>query len=194
MLYHVNNNNLLKNFIVEIEKFEAGERQAFKTVFDSLYSNICLFTNRYVKNLPVAEDIAQECFVTLWDHRETMKSIQHIKSFLYLSARNTALDYLRHEKIKNSYNEHTIQELETSENFIHFVIEEEVEQILLKTEANLPRQCKQIFILAMQGKENEEIALKLNISVNTVKTQKKIAYKKLKHYISEIGILFLYFQ
>lgn len=194
MFDQVSKYNSLENFVVEIEKFKAGDKQAFKTVFDSLYAGLCLFTNRYTNDLPTAEDISQECFVTLWNHRDTMESVQHIKSFLYLAARNTALDYLRHEKIKNNYHEHTIQELETSENFIHFVIEEEVEQILLKTEENLPRQCRQIFIWAMEGIDNEEIASRLHISVNTVKTQKKIAYRKLKHYISEIGVLLLYIR
>lgn len=194
MLHEANNGDLLKNPVIEIEKFQAGDRQTFKTVFDSLYSGLCLFTNRYTNNLPSAEDIAQECFVVLWNHRDTMMSVQHIKSFLYLTARNNALDYLRHEKIRNNYQEATIQELETSENFIHFVIEEEVEQILLKTEENLPHQCRQIFVLAMQGMDNEEIASRLNISVNTVKTQKKIAYRKLKRYISELGLLLLYIR
>ena len=44
----------------------------------------------------------------------------------------------------------------------------------------------------MQGKDNEAIAKTLNISVNTVKTQKKIAYKKLKSYITEIGCILLW--
>ena len=46
--------------------------------------------------------------------------------------------------------------------------------------------------LAMQGKDNEAIDKTLNISVNTVKTQKKIAYKKLKSYITEIGCILLW--
>lgn len=189
-----NHKNSLRNFIFEIERFKAGDKQNFKIIFDSLYPNLCLFISRFIHNLPAAEDLTQECFVTLWDHREKMESAQHIKSFLYFAARNTALDFLRHEKIRNQYTEQSIQQLETSENFIHFVIAEEVEQILLKTEENLPQQCKQIFILAMQGKGNEEIAAQLHISVNTVKTQKKIAYKKLKHFISEISTILLFFH
>ena len=72
-----------------------------------------------------------------------------------------------------------------TENFEYFVIAEEVEQILLKTQESLPGKCKEIFILAMQGKDNEAIAKTLNISVNTVKTQKKIAYKKIESLLSK---------
>lgn len=176
---------------LDMEQFRHGNRQAFKTVFNSYYKSLCLFSYRFIYNLPATEDIVQEIFLTLWNHREEMKTITHIKSFLYTATRNATLDYIRHEKIKDNYNEQAVQELQTTEGFIHFVIEEEVEQILMKTEENLPEKCKEIFILAMQGKENEEIARLLNISVNTVKTQKKIAYKKLRQFVSGLNLMVL---
>ena len=179
----------VKDFNINIKLFKEGNKQAFKCTFDSLYDPLCLFINRFIHNLPTAEDIVQESFLTLWNHHEEMSSAAHIKSFLYLTSRNTALDYLKHEKIRNSYNERAIAELSETENFTYFVIEEEVEFILLKTQESLPRQCKQIFILAMQGKSNEDIARQLDVSINTVKTQKKIAYKKMKQYISAIGMI-----
>lgn len=71
------------------------------------------------------------------------------------------------------------------------MIEEEVERILAETEFELPPKCREIFKLAMQGKDNEEIARLLGVSENTVKTQKKIAYKKLKQKIAEVTMLLL---
>ena len=181
----------MKEFSWDINRFRSGDRSAFQFVFDNLYQTLCLFTNRFLKDLPASEDIVQENFLSLWNHREEMESMVHIKSFLYLISRNSALDYLKHQKIKNQY-EQKVLEAEVTENFEYFVIAEEVEQILLKTQESLPGKCKEIFILAMQGKDNEAIAKTLNISVNTVKTQKKIAYKKLKSYITEIGCVLLW--
>lgn len=178
---------------IDINLFHQGERNVFKTVYNSLYNSLCLFTNHFVNNLTASEDIVQETFLTLWKHREEMESYLHIKSFLYSATRNAALDYLKHLKIRNRY-EQNISRLESTEIFEHFIIEEEVERILLKTQENLPAKCKQIFILAIQGKDNEEIATILNISVNTVKTQKKIAYKKLKQYISGIVSILVLLQ
>ncbi|MEG2341104.1 MAG: RNA polymerase sigma-70 factor [Odoribacter sp.] len=179
----------MEEFSLNIEQFKQGDRQAFKTVFDSLYKSLCLFANHFINNLPAAEDIVQDTFLSLWSHREEMMSTAHVKSFLYMATRNETLDYIKHEKIKNCYNIQAVEKLETTEGFANFVIEEEVEQILLRTEESLPEKCKEIFILAMQGKENEEIADILNISINTVKTQKKIAYKKLKKYISDFSLM-----
>lgn len=180
----------MKELSLDINLFKQGDRRTFKVLFERLYQIQCLFTNRYTNNLAAAEDIVQETFLTLWNRREEMTSLGHIKSFLYLANRNAALDYLKHQKIRAQYEQQTL-ETGTTENFEHYVIAEEVEQILLNIQENLPEKCKQIFILAMQGKDNETIAAELNISVNTVKTQKKIAYKKLKSYISELSYLLL---
>jgi RNA polymerase sigma-70 factor (ECF subfamily) len=60
------------------------------------------------------------------------------------------------------------------------VIEEETFNLLLAEIKNLPESAREIMILALNGLRNQEIADELNISINTVKTQKKIAYSKLK--------------
>ena len=49
----------------------------------------------------------------------------------------------------------------------------------------LPPKCKEIFILGcVEGYSYKEVATQLAVSVNTVKTQIKVAYKKIK---SELG-------
>lgn len=176
---------------LHIKRFQQGDNLSFKTIFDGQFKNLCLFINKFINDLPIAEDIAQETFITLWNHREEMDSSSHIKSFLYLTARNAAIDHLKHEKIKIAYSEKALYELETTENFIHFIIEEEVEQILQATEERLPLQCRRIFTLSMQGKSVEEIATLLDISINTVKTQKKIAYRQLKQHITALNAIII---
>ena len=114
-----------------------------------------------------------------------------IKSFLYQVSRNNALNHLKHERVKSEYMAKGVQELESQVCFINYVIEEEAERILAETEQELAPKCREIFKLAMQGKDNEEIARLLGVSENTVKTQKKIAYKKLKQKIAEVTMLLL---
>lgn len=93
--------------------------------------------------------------------------------------------------MKNELSRQGVQEIESQVCFINYVIEEEVERILAETEFELPPKCREIFRLAMLGKDNEEIARLLGVSENTVKTQKKIAYKKLKQKIAEVTMLLL---
>ena len=158
---------------IKIQGLTVGDRKVYQQIFDTFYHSLCLFTHRFIDDLSVCEDCVQEAFISLWDNREEMASAAHVKSFLYQVSRNNA------------------QELESQVCFINYVIEEEAERILAETEQELAPKCREIFKLAMQGKDNEEIARLLGVSENTVKTQKKIAYKKLKQKIAEVTMLLL---
>ena len=176
---------------IDVKGLVAGDRRVYQQVFDTFYDSLCLFTHRFVDDLSVCEDCVQEAFIALWNNRVDIDSFAYLKSFLYQVCRNNALNHLKHERVKREYMAKRVQELESQVCFINYVIEEEAERVLAETEQELAPKCREIFRLAMQGKENEEIARLLGISENTVKTQKKIAYKKLKQKIAKITMLLL---
>ena len=176
---------------IKIQGLTVGDRKVYQQIFDTFYHSLCLFTHRFIDDLSVCEDCVQEAFISLWDNREEMASAAHVKSFLYQVSRNNALNHLKHERVKSEYMAKGVQELESQVCFINYVIEEEAERILAETELDWSQKSREIFKLAMQGKDNEEIARLLGVSENTVKTQKKIAYKKLKQKIAEVTMLLL---
>ena len=57
---------------------------------------------------------------------------------------------------------------------------EEIYRQLYLAIDRLPKKCREIFLMYMDGKKNEEIAQILSISIETVKTQKKRAMRFLK--------------
>ena len=73
------------------------------------------------------------------------------------------------------------------------VIAEESYRILVDAIDKLPPQMKNIMRLALEGKTNPEIAEALNISGETVHSQKKIAYRKLRGYLKDYYYLLFYF-
>ena len=73
-----------------------------------------------------------------------------------------------------------VYELESDHKFTGQVIEEETFNQLFTEIKNLPKSAQEIMVLALNGLKNQDIAEELGISLNTVKTQKKIAYSKLK--------------
>ena len=175
--------------VIDVQGLAAGDRKVYQQVFDMFYDSLCAFTHRFLMDINECEDCVQESFIALWNNRAEIETPAHLKSFLYQVCRNNALNYLKHERVKNEYCAQGIQELESQVCFINYVIEDEVERILAETEQELAPRCREIFKLAMQGMDNEEIAQLLGIAENTVKTQKKIAYKRLKQNIAEIGML-----
>ena len=72
------------------------------------------------------------------------------------------------------------------------MFDEEVYRRLYQAIDQLAPKCREIFLMAMDGKHNDEIAKELNIAVETVKTQKKRAIKQLREQTAlSIWLIFL---
>ncbi|WP_308744740.1 RNA polymerase sigma-70 factor [uncultured Bacteroides sp.] len=164
----------------------------FRFIFDKYYIALCMFANQYVEDDALAADIVQECFVKLWQLRDDFMYIHQIKSFLYTSVRNKSLNELEHTKVMNEYAQ-KVMEMGKESFFQDKVIAEESYRILVDAIDKLPPQMKSIMRLALEGKTNPEIAEALNISGETVHSQKKIAYRKLRGYLKDYYYLLFYF-
>ena len=66
------------------------------------------------------------------------------------------------------------------------LMREEMYRALHRAVDELPERCRQVFELHLQGKKNEEIAQMLELSVETVKTQKKKAMHFLREWLGEL--------
>ena len=163
-----------------IKKLNRGDKKAFRELFDSYFNQLAAFGYKYVHDQYVVEDMVQEVFVSLWGSKDKFEEIAAVKSFLYTSVKNKCLNHLKHEKVKMKHEGALIYQLESEQHFSAHVIEEETFDLLLAEIRVLPSAAQEIMILAMNGMKNPEIADELGISVNTVKTQKKISYAKLK--------------
>ena len=132
------------------------------------------------------EDTVQEAFISLWEKRKHFDHLNALKAFLYTSVRNKCLNHLKHQAVLQKHETALIYELESEQFFTNHIIEEETFNQLFAEIRNLPQAAQEIMLLALNGLKNQEIADELNLSVNTVKTQKKIAYSKLKKKLSPV--------
>jgi len=166
-----------KNIIVD---FNSGNKQAFEKFFNMFYKALCLFAGKYVYDDALAEDIVQEVFITLWKKWSNFKNLTSVKTFLYEAVRNKSLNYIKHIDVRKRFRESQIREMESEHYFVNHLLEEETHRILYEEINKLPTQCCKILLLSLEGLKNQEIAEDLSVSINTVKTQKKIAYKHLR--------------
>ena len=95
-------------------------------------------------------------------------------------------NYLEHLKVKHRY-----EESQKWEEVMEEVSEDEEELNIMRERLkmfvdSLPEKCREIFILAcIEGLKYKQVAEKLDVSVNTVKTQLKSAYSKLRAEFNE---------
>ena len=142
----------------------------FELFFNTYYEPVYLFSLKYVREEPVAQDIAQNVFVRLYEKRENFYAIEKAKSFAYTTAHNLCLNHLRHSQIAQKYISQ--REEEEEQNCLHEITYQETLRLLSFAISQLPPQTREIIQLGLEGNNNTEIADLLHISVNTVKSIK----------------------
>ncbi|TKG93814.1 RNA polymerase sigma-70 factor [Puteibacter caeruleilacunae] len=159
--------------------------QQFKYFYNEFFPVLAMFAQKYVGESELAEDMAQEAFITFWNNQNEESNPAMIKSFLYTTTRNNCLNYLKHNKIKKEYEGQLIQ----SEAFFKdAIIEQETSAMIWKAIEKLAPQSRKVVEMSMTGMKNPEIALQLDVSVNTVKTLKSNAYKALKNDLKDAAL------
>ena len=98
-------------------------------------------------------------------------------------------------KLKKKYSDYTISHESDSDDSNYLLDRIEVEilfEVFSKID-ELPKECNKIFKLSyIENLSNQEIADKLGISVNTVKSQKSRAKQLLRESLKDLFILALY--
>ena len=171
-----------------IHKFIIGDMKAFEQIFRKYARSMQLTALSIYRDTDVAEDAVQETFVYLWNHRGKIKSGESLEGYLHASVKHYVLNYLRHLHVCQEKEEKIIREQE----WLGRQSGEEDEDIEDKIKAVrsvidlLPESCRKIFVMTViEGMSYTDTADELGISVNTVKSQVKIAYKKIKNIIHE---------
>ena len=112
----------------------------------------------------------------------------YFKAYLFKALRNNALYYLRQYQ-ENEEVDPSIED--NSDNILNAIIEEEVHREIIRAIDKLPTERRRIVEMSMGGCSQEEIAEKLHVSINTIKTQKRKAYAFLREELKNLFIFFL---
>lgn len=172
-----------------LEQLNQRKLSAYKSLYKEYYRILVLYAINFVKRQQVAEDIVQELFVAIWKKQISFLSFTSFRVYIYNAVRNASLDYLKHQNVEENYIL-SLQENYREVNDGEDLQEEEIRRLLYREIDELPPKMREIFLMYMDGKKNEEIANLLNVSLETVKTQKKRAVKQIK---SKLGTLYYFF-
>ena len=79
-------------------RFLQGDEEAFNGVIDCYYDHLTFFINRYVHDLPAAEDLAIDALLQLMIHPGRYRPEASLKTYLFTLGRNRALNYLKRRR------------------------------------------------------------------------------------------------
>lgn len=154
-----------------------SQEEGFKQFFEEHYPSLCIFANHYLQNEAASADIVQEAFVCIWIKRECIQGAAAAKSYLYKYIKNHCLNFLRDSK---RHHEILKEQLESFDFYRDILIEREAYEIIYHAIKDLSFQKQQVIELSLDGLSNKEIAERLSITINTVKTIKQRAFRTLR--------------
>ena len=173
----------------------SSDRNEYEGCFNELFTPLCLFAYSYVGDRQLSKDIVQDVFMVIWKKKIFLKPQVVLKSYLYTSVKNKSLDYLKskYHKTNCKLANGNLEALGTNDFFLREMVISEVSEIVRNAVKTLPPKCKKIIELSLGELSNKDIAEELSISLNAVKTQKRLAYKKLRPLLKEHFIFILPF-
>lgn len=174
------------------------DKVEYEKLFKTFYRPLVHFAIQFINDYDVAEDIVQDIFMQLWNKDLYFNDFLAQKTYLYRSTRNKCLNYIRDCKIEANHHKYIAEQIEDTQyqyqTTLHKIIEEEVFRQLQNSISHLPPQCKKICQLLLDGKKPSEIALEMQLDIETIKKQRKIAIKRIREEFGDNqALLFIFF-
>jgi RNA polymerase sigma-70 factor (family 1) len=162
-----------------VKKLKEGDIYALEVIYKQHYTNLCRYLSLLFKNQVPVEQIADDIFIYIWEHRESLEIKTSLESYLYAAGKYKALnkirDTRRREEIYKDFSTGQSNITNSSELILEF---KELDGIIEKAIEKLPERCQHIFRLSREEDLSyAEIARLLNISIHTVENQMSIAIK-----------------
>lgn len=172
--------------------FRNGNADAYMAFFKYYYKPLVYFADKLLNDIPESEDVVKESFYKLWSRHADFEYAKAVKKFLYLTTRNACLNIIRHSKVVGTFQkEMEYLDPQVDDNIVlQKMIQTELMQAIYAEIAKLPEKRQQVFRMSFfEGLKNEEVAIKLGISIFTVKEQKARALAQLRLKFSDQQLL-----
>lgn len=175
--------------------FKAGDREALGTIFKMYYPLLHHYGLKISHNEILTEDLLQDFFLYLYEHRESLKDLDSLKAYLFASFRRMLLRRLKQNRKQEHY---LSSDFLDSKEYIQFSIEELLisnenkstwKKTLSKTLNKLPKRQREVVYLRYYNEMSlVEIAEVMNITYQGVSNTLYKAFKSLRKNTSLVKI------
>ena len=95
--------NTLNNGASSYRRFLEGDDNGIVEIVNDYKDGLILYLNKYVSNIHIAEDLAEDTFFKLMVKKPRYTPKYTFRAWLYAIGRNSAIDYIRkHSKFSGS--------------------------------------------------------------------------------------------
>jgi RNA polymerase sigma-70 factor (family 1) len=174
------------------QKIKKGNIKSFESLYKNYFPSMCLYAYGIISDEELVKEIVNDVFLKIWEKRADIDVKYGIKPYLVRCVHNACLDYIKLKKYHGRNQVIDISDLklelaiEDEEYIFQKIFIKKLEKDVKSCIDRLPPKCREVFILSrFELLSYNEISEKLNISVNTVKTQISRALIFLKDNLKE---------
>ncbi|MBO9205205.1 MULTISPECIES: RNA polymerase sigma factor [Niastella] len=176
-----------------LKLLKAGDASALEEIYARYSEMVLLAALKKVKSKPIAEELVQNIFVSLWVKRETAQ-IQQLQAYLQSAIRYQVIDYIRAQLIREKYYQSASAQMNVQENLSESrLLLHELSIAIDNTIKKLPQKTQEIFRLSRYEKRStKEIAQHMNLSEKAVEYHVTQSLKFMRLHLKDFIIVELF--
>ena len=165
-----------------LKELSKDHETPLEELYDYYYPRLYEFSRSFLKLEEGIDDILQEVFIRIWQHRKKIKDTASFNAFIFTITRNLLLNELRsrlnQENLKGEIRRLSIaREYDGMDQAEFRELKSRVDTIV----GDLPERQKEIFTMSRtEGLSHKEIASRLEITTKTVEYHISLAIRTLK--------------
>jgi RNA polymerase sigma-70 factor (ECF subfamily) len=173
-----------------IAQIRGGDERAFEQLFRQYHRELRIYAARIDPTGGSAEEVVQEVFFRIWQHRERLMEVQSLGGYLYAATRNAAVTRRNRVRLAERWSYARSLEAPDWSTSVSSADEEvraaEMAAAIDRAVAALPPRCRETFLLRrQQGMSYAEIARTMQTTPKTVEAQIGKALKLLRQALAD---------
>ena len=171
-----------------------GDEDAFRRLYNQFQPFLATHIFRITDSRELTEEIIQDVFLKIWQTRENLYEIRSFKAYLLVISKNHALNAIK--KIAREFDlllKYTLEnkpaEMEDYKSAYYSLLDEAID--------NLSTRQKEVYLLSRHERLTyQQIADKIGIGKESVKTHIELAIKNISEYVKKrlsVAALFILF-
>ncbi|PWJ58639.1 RNA polymerase sigma-70 factor (ECF subfamily) [Dyadobacter jejuensis] len=179
-----------------LAEVSANNEAAFVRLFHQYHQLLGTFIFKITKSKELTEEVVQDVFLKIWLNRETLTEVKDFKAYLFVVSKNHALNCLK--KLSKECRLTVTLDEEIGYDLSEGKLDDEMYVFLDEAIDRLPAQQKRVYLLSRHERlKYNEIALKLNISKETVKKYLQLSSESISVYLRSkistlVSVVFLF--
>lgn len=148
---------------------ERDDEDALGVLVERYWSSLVWYAAGKLGRPDDAEDVAQEVFVRLWEHRKRWAPTGSVKAFLYRVARNLVISRMRHRRVRERSEPELLRRVTRSVTPIDAAVQREFQDAFERMLTSLPERRREAFTLVRTlGLSLQETAEVMGVTRRTV--------------------------